>query len=134
MDHELRGWTFAYNYIHDLHIASKDSDEPNNHLRMVFKHLEYQGILINSSKCKLGVPQLQFFGHQIDSQGIRPLRDKVQAVKEFPPPTTTHKLWEFLGFVNFYHHFLPNTALILQPNAPMSIMCDVLDRAVGAVL
>ena len=115
MDQVLRGLTYAYNYIDDLLIASKDPEEHKNHLRMVFERLQDHGILINPSKCELGVPQLQFLGHQIDSQGICPLPDKVQAVKEFPQPTTTHKLWEFLGLVNFYHCFLSNAVHILQP-------------------
>ena len=34
---------------------------------------------------------------------------------EFPKPMTSCKLQEFLGLVNFYHHFIPNTACILQP-------------------
>ena len=114
MDQALRGLTFSYNYIDDLLIASKDAEEHKNHLRRVFERLQDHEILINPSKCKLGIPQLQFLGHQINSQGIRPLPDKVQAVKEFPQPTTTHKLWEFLRLVNFYHHFLPNAVCILQ--------------------
>ena len=72
-------------------------------------------MLINPSKCELGVLQLQFVGHEFNSQGIRPLPDKVQAVKEFSRPTTTRTLWEFLGLVHFYHHVLPSAACILQP-------------------
>ena len=66
---------------------------------MVFECLQDHGILINPSKCKLGIPQLQFLGHQIGIQGIHPLLDKVQAVKEFPQPTTACKLQELLGLV-----------------------------------
>ena len=84
MDQVLHGLTFAYNYIHDLLIANKDSEEHKNHLHMVFERLHDHEILINPSKCELGVPQLQFLGHQIGSQGVRPLPDKVQAVQEFP--------------------------------------------------
>ena len=75
MDQVLHGLTFAYNYIDDLLIASKDSVEHKNHLRMVFERLQVHRILINASKCELGAPQLQFLGHQMDSQGIRPLLD-----------------------------------------------------------
>ena len=115
MDQVLRGLPFAYDYIDDLLIASRDSEEHKRHLRMVFERLQHYGIVINPSKCVLGVPQLQILGHQIDSKGIRPLSDKVEAVKEFPLPTTARKLREFLGLVNFYHRFLPNAASILRP-------------------
>ena len=103
-----------YNYIGDLLIASEDSEEHKIHLRMVFEWLQDHRILINPSKCELGIPQLQLLGHQIVSQGIHPLLDKLQVVREFPEPTTTRRVREFLGLVNFYHHFLPNAARILQ--------------------
>ena len=88
------------------------------HLHMVFECLQDHGILTKNVKMWIR-HSTQFLGHQIDSQGIRPLPDKVhvQAAKEFPQPTTTYtcKLREFLGLVNFYHRFLPNAACILQP-------------------
>ena len=49
MDQVLCGLTFAYNYIDDLLIASKDSEEHRNHLRMVFECLQDHEILINPS-------------------------------------------------------------------------------------
>ena len=82
---------------------------------MVFECLQDHRILMNLSKCKLGIPQLQFLGYQIGSQGIRPLPDKVLEVKESPQPTTTCKLREFLELVNFIHCFLLNAVCILRP-------------------
>ena len=115
MDQVLRGLHFCYDYIDDLLIASPNPEEHKQHLRSVFERLQDHGVVINPAKCELGVTQLQFLGHQIDSQGIRPLEDKVRVVREFPQPTTQRKLREFLGFVNFYHRFLPHAAHILQP-------------------
>ena len=115
MDRVLRGLGFVYNYIDDLLIASPDAEEHKKHLRLVFDRLQKHGVLINPAKCVLGVDQLQFLGHDIDSQGIRPLTKKVRVVMEFPQPATPRKLREFLGLVNFYHRFIPNAARILQP-------------------
>ena len=115
MDQVLRGLDFVYNYIDDLLIASPTAEEHEQHLRKVFERLQKHGVLVNPAKCVLGVDQLQFLGHQIDSDGIRPLTDKVRAVMEFPQPATPRKLREFLGLVNFYHRFIPNAARILQP-------------------
>ena len=115
MDQVLRGLHFCYVYIDDLLIASSNPEEHKQHLRLVFERLQHQGVVINPAKCKLGVTQLQFLGHQIDNQGIRPLEDKMRVVREFPQPTTQCRLHEFLGFVNFYHRFLPHAAHILQP-------------------
>ena len=84
MDQVLLGLTSAYNYFDDLLIVTGDPEEHKTHLHMVFKRLQDHGILINPSKCELGFSQLQFLGHQIDSQGIWSLLDKVQEVSEFP--------------------------------------------------
>ena len=109
------GYIFTYNYIDNLLIASPDAEEHKKHLRLVLEWLQRHGVLINPAKCELGVGQLQFLGHQIDNQGIRPLNDKMQVVMEFPKPVTSRKLREFLRLVHFCHRFIPNAACILQP-------------------
>ena len=63
------------------------------------------GVFINSLKCIFGVKELTFLGHHISIKGIQPLKDKMQAVQKFPPPTTQRKLGEFLGIINFYSTF-----------------------------
>ncbi|KRX55525.1 Transposon Ty3-G Gag-Pol polyprotein [Trichinella sp. T9] len=60
-----------------------------------------------------GRPLLPFLGHTIDANSIRPLPDKVQAVKSFPEPKTGRELRRFLGMVNFCRHFLPHIATTL---------------------
>ena len=69
----------------------------------------------SSSICKFGVPSLDFLCHLVDSSGIHPLPDKVQAVTDFPQPTSRRQLRAFVGLVNFYHRFIPGCARILQP-------------------
>ena len=115
IDYVLHGLHFCYAYINDLLIASRSPEEYKQHLRLVLECLSEHGILINPSKCVFGVEQLDFLGHHVDSQGIRTLDKKVQAIREFSQPATQHKLREFLGLVNFYHCFIPGGANILHP-------------------
>ena len=115
IDMVLHGLHFCYAYIDDLLIASHNAEEHETHLRLVLQRLGDHGIVINPRKCEFGVPTLQFLGHQVDSTGIRPLDDKVKAIRDFPQPNSQRKLREFLGLVNFYHWFLPHCAAILQP-------------------
>jgi hypothetical protein len=62
-----------------------------------------------------GVSSPTFLGHLVDSNGIRPLSEKVEAICIFPKPTTQWKLREYLGLVNFYRRFLPGCAKFLLP-------------------
>ncbi len=82
---------------------------------MVLERLKQYGVVINPAKCQFGVQSLEFLGHLVDRHGVHPLPVKVQAIRDFPRPTTQRKLREFLGLVNFYHRFLPGCANILQP-------------------
>ena len=115
IDQVLHGLHFCYAYLDDLLIASHNAEEHATHLRLVLQRLSDHGIVINPGKCEFGVPTLQFLGHQVDDTGVRPLDDKVKAIREFPQPNSLRKLREFLGLVNFYHRFLPHCAAILQP-------------------
>ena len=115
MEQVLRGLMFCYVYIDDILIASSSAEEHQRHLRLVFERLNDHGIQINPAKCDFGLQELDFLGHRVSSQGIRPLPEKVQALQSFPLPTTSRKLREFLGLVNFYNCFLPSCASILQP-------------------
>jgi hypothetical protein len=71
-------------------------------------------MVLNPATCVFGVSELDFLGYRVTAHGIRPLDDKVSAVRNFPQPSTLRGLCEFLGMVNFYHRFIPNSARILQ--------------------
>ncbi|BHF73439.1 hypothetical protein SprV_0401652000 [Sparganum proliferum] len=115
----LRGLPFVYAYIDDLFVDSRNEEGRKGHLALVFDRLDRFGVVINPSKFVLGVPSLEALGHQVNSEGLRPLPFKVEAVRNFPPPTSKHPLQRFLGMVNFYHRFLPNCADLMLPPTNM---------------
>ncbi|BHF64118.1 hypothetical protein SprV_0200711700 [Sparganum proliferum] len=115
IDRVLRGLPFVYAYIVDLLVASRNAEEHKEHLALVFDRLDQFGVVINPSKCVLGVPSLDILGHHVDAQGLRPLSSKVEAIRDLPPPTSKRQLQRFLGMVNFYRRFLPNCADLMLP-------------------
>jgi len=58
---------------------------------------------------------LDFLGHHVSSEGIRPIDSKVDIIRHYPIPTTARQLREITGLINFYHYFIPQCAKILQP-------------------
>ena len=88
MDQVLRGLPFAYDYINDILVTSATEKEHLEHLREVCRCLDANGIVTNPKKCVLGVTSLEFLGHQVDRQGIRPLEEKVNIIRQFPQPTS----------------------------------------------
>ena len=77
--------------------------------------LSSTSVIVNPFKCTLGVSELQFLGHCVSKDRIRPLDEKVKIIRNFPTPSAQHQLREFLGLVNFYHLFIPRCTHILKP-------------------
>lgn len=74
------GLDFCFPYIDDILIASKNEKEHEAHIRELFQRLENYGIVINISKCIFGVPTLEFLGHSISADGIKPPESRVKAL------------------------------------------------------
>ena len=115
IDQVVRGLPNVFAYLDDILVASANQEEHQQHLHELFTRLEQYGLVINVSKCVFGAEELAFLGHQVNSQGIAPLPDRVQAIATLPVPTTRKQLMEYLGMINFYRRFLPNCANILLP-------------------
>ncbi|CAH8473529.1 unnamed protein product [Schistosoma mattheei] len=115
MDDVTRGLDFVFAYIDDVLIASSSIEEHTQHVQILFERFKKHGVVINPSKCIFAVPALEFLGHYIDSQGIKPLPTKVEAITNYPEPTSIKSLRRFLGTCNFYRRFLPRCADVLQP-------------------
>lgn len=108
MNEVLRGLDFAYAYIDDVSVSSKDEKEHEEHLRAVFERFREYGITINVSKCEFGRREMEFLGHHVNENGITPLPSKVQAIADFKRPTIAKELRRFIATINFYRRFLPN--------------------------
>ncbi|CAH8453126.1 unnamed protein product [Heterobilharzia americana] len=115
MDDVFRGLNFVHVYIDDCLIASPDKETHLKHLDLAFERLKKHGITVNLQKCEIGVESLSFLGHTIDNKGIRPLRDKVAAITNYPEPTTVKHLRTFNGLVSYYRRFIPNCASVMRP-------------------
>nr|VZI33377.1 unnamed protein product [Spirometra erinaceieuropaei] len=110
VDRVLYGLPFVYAYIDDLLVVNSTTEEHLEHLATVFDRLQQFGVVLNPSKCVLGVPSLEVLGHLVDSQGIRPLPSKVAAIRDFALSTSKRQLQRLFGMVNCYRRFLAKCA------------------------
>ena len=72
-------------------------------------------MLLKFHKCSFNQDEVCYLGHQINSAGIKPLPDKVQAIAMAPDPTDVSELTSFLGLVQYCQKFLPNLSFMLEP-------------------
>ena len=82
MDNVFRDMQFVYVYLDDILVASSSVEE--HYLRQLFERLAEYGLVVNPQKCVLGQSSLDFLGHRVTSDGIHPLQDRVQAIRDYP--------------------------------------------------
>ncbi len=115
MDTVTNGLDFVFVYLDDILVASQNKDQHLLHLKLLFQRLSDYGLAINPKKCQFGKSTLIFLGHLVTTEGIKPDKGKIQAIKNFPKPTIIKSLQEFIGMINFYNRFIKNAAYILKP-------------------
>ena len=110
MDEILGDLPRVYVYIDDILIASENMTQHLQDLESVFKTLAANGMVVQRSKCVLGVSNLEFLGYHVDATGIAPLPDRVESIRATTPPTSVKELQRFLGMLGYYRRFIPKAA------------------------
>ena len=89
---------------------------PEAHLRAldeVLRRLAKAGLRANKGKCRFLAPAVDYLGHRIDNQGLHPIVEKVEAIRDAPAPTNVSELRSYLGLLTYYRKFLPNMSTVL---------------------
>ena len=73
-------------------------------------HLEIAGLCLKEKKCTFCKPEVTYLGHIISTDGLKHFPHEVKAVSELPSPSKVSELKTFLGLVNHYAKFLPDSA------------------------
>ncbi|GJW86912.1 putative reverse transcriptase domain-containing protein [Tanacetum coccineum] len=105
---------FVIVFIDDILIYSCNEEEHANHLRIMLELLKKEKLYAKFSKCDFWINVVQFLGHVIDSQGLHVDPAKIEAVKNWEPPTTPTEVRQFLGLAGYYRRFIKDFSKIAK--------------------
>ena len=108
MDNLLAGIPGVVVYLDDILVTGAMETEHLKSLEEVLKRLEKSGLRARKSKCLFMAPSVSYLGLKIDKEGLHPLPDKLQAVRDAPTPRNVTDLKSYLGLLTYYGKFLPN--------------------------
>ena len=103
----LAGLDFTFGYRDDILIYSPDVPTHLVHMRQLFQRLREADNFFKS--------HIQYLGHLISGEGIKPLPEKLESIKEMPPPTTPKEVKQFLGVIGYYRKFVPRFTDVARP-------------------
>ena len=99
-------WTNCVVYVDDILIFTETIEQHRQVLHKVLQRLAKADLKIKLDKCDIARTQLQYLGHVINSQGISTDPKKVEAVRNWAPPSSVKEIEQFLGTVNYYSKFI----------------------------
>ncbi|GBG63302.1 hypothetical protein CBR_g37388 [Chara braunii] len=106
---------FVLIYLDDILVYSRSLDEHVEHLRTVLEQLRQAKYKANRDKCEFAWQELEYLGHFVTPHGIRPLADKIKAIRVWPEPTYTTEVCSFMGLAGYYQRFITGYTRIAAP-------------------
>ena len=105
-----------------LDDAIGSDDCPLHHvatLATFFARLRLHKLKFSPDKSRIGAARVDFLGHVISADGVRPNDDRVAALTRMSMPTDIKQLRSLLGGLSFYRKFLPNMAHHIRPGTAL---------------
>lgn len=106
---------FVLVFLDDILIYSKIQKEHEEHLRLVLQCLRDNQLYANLAKCEFFQSEIQYLGHIISGEGISVDPAKIQAIVDWPTPTTVSEIRSFMGLAGYYRRFIQNFSRIAHP-------------------
>lgn len=102
-------------YMDDIIVFSTSLQSHLQDIAKVLQTLQEANLKVQCDKSEFLRKEVEFLGHVVTTDGVKPNPRKVEAVKSWPLPKTPKELKSFLGTVSYYRRFIPRFAHIAKP-------------------
>ena len=101
--------------IDDILVTGRTRAGHTTNLQAVLQRIREYGLRLKKSKCQFFTKELEFLGHTISPDGVKPTKSRVASISKAPTPTNKQELQSFLGMLTYNAKFLPNMSHTLHP-------------------
>ncbi len=85
-------------------IYWRSTEQYLQRLDEVLSRLQRYGIRLKLSKCKLLQEKIEYLGHMVTREGLRPTEENMAALKKAATPTNVTELCSYLCLMKYYVH------------------------------
>jgi hypothetical protein len=116
---------FIRAYLDDILIITKGTYQDHlDKVAEVLKRLQNAGLQVNLPKSKITIQELEYLGYWLTPKGIRPMPNKVEAIKNLQSPKTMEQVRSFLGMINYYKDMWQHCSHLLAPLTSLTVNAD----------
>ena len=96
-------------WLDDILIVTKGNKEQHKlELMETLTRLEKEGYRLSAKKSEFFRREIEWIGHKIDQDGIRPIQDKLESIKNLKRPNNEKELKSFLGAIQYLSKYIEN--------------------------
>jgi len=102
-------------YLDDILIFMKTEEEHERAVQRVLEVLMEHKLFLHPEKCEFHRKQIEYLGLVISENKVKMDPVKVAGVCDWPTPENQTDVQAFIGFINFYCHFIWDFSTIARP-------------------
>ena len=106
---------FCLVYIDDMIVGGNTPLELVENVNKVVIRLEQYGLIVNTSKCSVGVQSIEYLGQTLSKLGIDIPDGRRQGFHQLVPPRDLKTLRSVLGLFNYFRDYIPSFAVVAAP-------------------
>jgi hypothetical protein len=102
-------------FVDDLVVYGKNQAEHDERLLKVLQMAKENGVQFNLSKCVFGRSEIEYLGHMLTKDGIKPDPTKIESIIKMEQPKNVKELQRLLGMITYVAKFIPSLSQVCSP-------------------
>ena len=108
-------FSFVLKILDDVLVFSRNVEEHEKHMRLIFHALRQANLKLKPQKCRLFQKSVTYLENKLSPEGIAPDENKLIAVPDWKRPENVSQVSSFIGFCSYYRRFIKEFAGIAKP-------------------
>ena len=101
--------------VDDTLVWGNTDDQHDERVRQVLDRLNQSGLKLNHDKAEVVKEKVNYVGHTLTPNGIKPDSERIRALVNMPTPTNKQEVHRILGVVTYVAKLIPNLSNISAP-------------------
>jgi RNase H-like domain found in reverse transcriptase/Reverse transcriptase (RNA-dependent DNA polymerase) len=102
-------------YMDDILAFSKTIDGLKKIKQIILEKAQEYNLYFKAKKCKFRKPKIEYLGLVVKEGKLAINPAKLKGILDWPAPKTVKEVQSFIGFKNFYHHFVKGFSHLAHP-------------------